>query len=130
MFLTKKGPSNESRPEGKGGRSEDGSSCKKWSRCVGNNNWGRCRDNNWSRGIGLDWSWGIGRGWGINSLTSVLDISNVAIAISSVGDGLGATIRKGNMVLSIGVVAITSLRGTKVGTTIKNFFLIFCSNKI
>jgi hypothetical protein len=86
----------------KGGWSDD------WSVNRGSN-------NDW-----LDWSWAVGgsRGRGIDSLTSVLDISDVAIAVSSVGDSLGATIGKSNMVLSVGVVSISGLRGSKVSTAV------------
>ena len=67
----------------------------------------------WDR-VSLDW------GWGIVSLTLVLDISNIArVSISHiVGDNLGAAVRKGNTVLAVGGVAITSLILTKVGARV------------
>ena len=74
------------------------------------------RDNNWGRTVGPDWSWAVSWGRGIDGLTSILDVSNVAIGISGVGDSLETTIGKGNVVLSVGVVSIASLRGTKVST--------------
>jgi len=90
-----------------------------------NSNGGWSRDDDWSgsRGSnndGPDWSWAVGwsGGRGIDSLTSVLDISDVTIAISGVGDSLGATIGKSNVVLSVGVVSISGLRGSKVSTAV------------
>jgi hypothetical protein len=81
-------------------------------------------NNNWGRSVGLDWgrgisrSRGISRGRGICRLSRVLDISNIAIAISVVGDGLDAAIGKGNVVLSVGVVAVTGFTCTKIGATV------------
>ena len=62
----------------------------------------------------------LNRGWGIVSLTLILDISNIArVSIGHiVSDNLGATVRKGNTVLAVGGIAITSLVLTKVGTRI------------
>ena len=67
----------------------------------------------WDR-VSLDW------GWGIVCLTLILDISNIArVSIGNiVGDNLGAAVRKGNTVLAVGGVAITSLILTKVGTRV------------
>jgi hypothetical protein len=87
----------------------------------------RCRSvDNRSRGIrswgsNNNWSWGISRSWGISwgssidGLSRVFDISNIAIAISSVGDSLETTIRKVDMVFSISVVTFTGLTSSKVG---------------
>ena len=65
-------------------------------------------------GVSLDW------GGGIVGLTLVLDIGNIArVGISNiVGDNLGAAIRKGNTVLSIGGVTIPLLILTKVGARV------------
>ena len=67
----------------------------------------------WDR-VSLDW------GRGIVCLTLILDISNIArVSIGNiVGDNLGAAVRKGNTVLAVGGVAITSLILTKVGTRV------------
>ena len=67
----------------------------------------------WDR-VSLDW------GRGIVCLTLILDISNIArVSIGNiVGDNLGAAVRKGNTVLAIGGVSITSLILTKVGTRV------------
>ena len=70
----------------------------------------RCRDNNWSWAVGPHWSWGIGGGWSIDWLTGVLNIGNVTgIGIRCVGDSLEATIRKSNVVFSLGGIAIAGL---------------------
>ena len=101
-------------------RPENWSSLNNNARSRRNKDWGWERSSNsdssdWGRAV----SWGRGIGWGrgIDGLTAVLDISNVAIAISGVGDSLGAAIRKGNVVLSIGVVTFTGLTSSKVGST-------------
>ena len=62
----------------------------------------------------------LDRGWGIVRLTLILDISNIArVSIGNiVGDNLGAAVRKGNTVLAVGGVAITSLILTKVGARV------------
>ena len=65
------------------------------------------------------WGRPISRGRGIDSLTSVLDISNVAsVGISSVGHGLETAIGKSNVVFSLGGIAVAGLRGSKVGTAV------------
>jgi hypothetical protein len=93
------------------------------SRCRSVSKWGwsirsRCSNNNWSWSI--SWGWGISWSWGssVDRLSRVLDISNITIAISIVGNSLETTIGKGNMVFAIGVVTITSFTGTKVGSTV------------
>jgi hypothetical protein len=77
----------------------------------------RSRHNNWGRGI-RSWCWGISWGRCVDGLSRVLDISNIAIAISSVGDSLETTIGKVDVVFSIGVVTFTCLTGSKVGSTV------------
>ena len=65
------------------------------------------------------WGRAIGRSRCVDSFTSVLDISNVAsVGISSVGHSLETAIRKSNMVLTLGGIAITRLGGSKVGTAV------------
>ena len=88
-----------------------------WSRCW-SVDWGR--GINWGWGICWGWSWGISWGWGssIDGLSRVLDISNITIAISSVGNSLKATIGKVNMVFTIGVVSVTSLRGSQLNSAV------------
>ena len=77
------------------------------------------RDNNWGRTVGPDWSWAVSWGRGIDGLSRVLDISDVAsVGISSVGNSLEATIGKSNVVFSLGVIAVAGLRGSKVGTAV------------
>ena len=109
----------EDGPGGKG-RPEDGGSGKNSTGSKGSKDGSRGSNSNgnWSRGNsdGADWSWAVGRGRGIDGLTRVLDVSNVTIGISGVGDSLETAIGKGNVVLSVGVVSIASLRGTKVST--------------
>jgi hypothetical protein len=82
------------------------------NRCWSIRGWGS--NNNWGWGI-RSWSWGISWGSSIDGLSRVFDISNIAIAISSVGDSLETTIRKVDMVFSIGVVSFTGLASSKVG---------------
>jgi hypothetical protein len=94
-------------------------SVRSWGRpvngCWGIRSWG-C-NNNWGWGI-RSWSWGISWGSSIDGLSRVFDISNIAIAISSVGDSLETTIGKVDMVFSVGVVTFTGLTGSKVGSTV------------
>jgi len=79
------------------------------SRPVGS--WGN--NGNWSWAI--SWGWG----WGVDGLTRVLNISNVtSVGIRGVGDSLKATIGKGNVVFSLGGIAIAGLRSSKVGTAV------------
>jgi hypothetical protein len=67
----------------------------------------RSRHNNWSWSIR---SWGISWGWGIDGLSRVLNISNVSsVGISSVGNGLETTIRKRNMIFSLGGISVAGL---------------------
>jgi hypothetical protein len=89
------------------GRSVDG--------CWGIWSWGS--NNNWGWGI-RSWSWGISWGRCVGGLSRIFDISNIAIAISSVGDSLETTIGKVDVVFSVGVVTFTSLAGSKVGSTV------------
>jgi hypothetical protein len=108
---------------------KDGSPVRSWavrSRPVRSwpvRSWGRSVDgcwgsnNNWGWGI-RSWSWGISWGSSIDGLSRILDISNITIAISSVGDSLETTIGKVDVVFSVGVVTFTSLAGSKVGSTV------------
>jgi hypothetical protein len=69
-----------------------------WSICWG---WGISWSwsISWGRGIGWSWGWSIGWSWGRgigglglsweDSFTFVLDISNITVLISCVGDNLG-----------------------------------------
>ena len=87
-----------------------------WSR--GGSVWGRGWHNNWGWGI---WSRGrfVSRDWRVDRLSSVFDISNVSsIMVGSIGNSLNATIRKVDVVLSIGVVSIAVLIGSKIDTSI------------
>ena len=113
------GPGGKGRPEdGGSGKNSTGSKGSKDGSRGSNSNGNWSRDSNWSRGNSdsTDWSWAVGRGRGIDGLTRVLDVSNVTIGISGVGDSLETAIGKGNVVLSVGVVSIASLRGTKVSS--------------
>ena len=60
------------------------------------------------------------RGWGVGSHSLVFDISNIArVSVSNVvGDHLGAAVGKGNAVLAVGGVAVTSLVLAKVGARV------------
>jgi hypothetical protein len=101
------------------GRSVDG--C--WSWDIGSWGWdigSWSRDNNWGRLVSWGWSWSISWGWGssIDRFSNILNISNITIGISIVGDSLCATIGEGNMVFTVGVVSITSLSLSKLNSAV------------
>ena len=72
------------------------------------------------------WSWAVNRGWFVSwcrsifGFTRVLNISNISrVVISdSVGDSLGAAIRKKDIVLAIGSISVTSFIVSKVNTRV------------
>ena len=104
---------------------KDGSPVRSWavrSRPVRSwpvRSWGRSVDGCWGiRSWGICWGWGISWGCSIGGLSRVLDISNISIAISSVGNSLETAIRKVDMVFSIGVVTFTGFTSSKVDTTV------------
>ena len=78
---------------------------------------------NWLGGWMVHWlrGWVVGLGFWVGGNTLVLDIGNVAIwtiGVRSVGDNLGATIRKGNSVRAAHGLAIRVLSLGKVGTRV------------
>ena len=86
---------------------------------VGSNDWSGSRDNNWGRSIGPDWSRSVSWGRGIDGLSRVLDVSDVAsVGIGSVGHSLETTIGKSNVVLSLSGITVAGLGGSKVGTAV------------
>ena len=83
--------------------SNNGSRSVSWSGNNGSRGVSRSRDN-WCGCI--SWS----RCWSIDWFTGVLNIGDVAsVGIRGVGDSLEATIRKSNVVFSLGGIAIAGL---------------------
>jgi hypothetical protein len=90
-----------------------------WSWCWSINwswGWSRSRSRSGSRPV----CWSRGRSIGcldlsrVDSLTLILDISNITILVSSVGHNLGAGIREDDTVRSASFVSIPVLSMSKV----------------